>query len=59
MKIIISQLYPSRFFAQSNVPDIPDILNSGFTTAKSVSESWENQWLDLFKIILMIIYMEH
>ncbi|PMB25014.1 hypothetical protein [Fischerella thermalis] len=49
MKIIISHLYPSRFFAQSNVPDIPDILNSGFTTAKSISESWENQWLDLLQ----------
>ncbi|MGJ5674494.1 MAG: hypothetical protein ACR9NN_12915 [Nostochopsis sp.] len=43
--IIFSHLY----LAQSNTSDIPNILNSGSTTAKTISESWDNQWLDLLQ----------
>jgi hypothetical protein len=28
---------------------VPEILDNGVTTAKSISESWDNQWLDLLQ----------
>ncbi|MCX7592826.1 MAG: hypothetical protein N2235_03490 [Fischerella sp.] len=34
------------FFAEIGVPEI---LDNGVTTAKSISESWDNQWLDLLQ----------
>lgn len=40
------QLYSLKIFAEVG---IPDILDNGVTTAKSIAESWDNQWIDLLQ----------